>query len=78
MQRVNAGWLRDLYNVKKVTLLVRPESPQLTNVRMKVLINEKQRLDRKLMTAIWQRIEREALLESPPSHPGASSSRRGR
>lgn len=56
-----------LYPVKKVTLMITPKGARVTQIRMKVLINEQQQLDRKLMTEIWQRIEREALLESRPS-----------
>ncbi|MCP4591496.1 MAG: hypothetical protein GY842_12190 [bacterium] len=33
---------------------------------MKVLVNEKQRFNRELMTKIWQSIEREAMLETQP------------
>ncbi len=51
--------------VKKVTLLITPRNRKNTLVRMKVLINEQQQLDRKLMTEIWQRIEREAVLSAP-------------
>lgn len=58
---------RPLYPVKKVSLMIKSEEPQVTRVRMKVLVNEKQQLDYKLMTEIWQRIEREAMLESGPS-----------
>ena len=67
-QRASVGWIwRPLYPVKKVTLMVRPEDPGVTRIRMKVLVNEKQQLDHKLMTAIWQRIEREGMLETRPS-----------
>lgn len=52
--------------VKKVTLMVAPRGEQLTQLRMKVLINEQQKLDRELMTEIWQRLEREAMLDEPP------------
>jgi len=53
--------------VKKVTLMVTPRGERLTQLRMKVLINEEQELDRELMTAIWQRLEREAMLDTRPS-----------
>lgn len=56
--------------VKKVTLMVTPRGERLTQLRMKVLINEEQKLDRQLMTAIWQRLEREAMLDTrPPRRP---------
>jgi hypothetical protein len=66
-QRADAGIWKGFYPVKKVTLMVRPRRPDRTQIRMKVLINEKQKLDRRLMTRIWQRIEREAMLDSGPS-----------
>jgi hypothetical protein len=53
--------------VKKVTLMITPRGEQLTQLRMKMLINEEQKLDRRLVTEIWQRIEREAMLDSGPS-----------
>ena len=62
------------YHVTKVTLLVTPRTPELTQIRMKVLVDEQQQLDRNLMTAIWQRIAREALLSDPP--PGTTASAR--
>ena len=61
------GRTKKHYQVKKVTLLITPRAPQLTQVRMKVLVNEKEQLDRKLMTAIWQRIEREIMLNERPT-----------
>jgi hypothetical protein len=54
------------HQVKKVTLMVTPRGDRLTQLRMKVLINEEQKLDRELMTAIWQRLEREAMLDTRP------------
>ncbi|MEE8169267.1 MAG: hypothetical protein V3T70_01855 [Phycisphaerae bacterium] len=68
VQRAQAGLLwRGLYDVKKITLLVAAKGPHLTQIRIKVLVNETQQLDRALMTKIWQRIEREAMLESQPT-----------
>ncbi|UCF32315.1 MAG: hypothetical protein JSV78_08250 [Phycisphaerales bacterium] len=66
-QRADAGIWKGFYPVKKVTLMVSPRRPDRTQIRMNVLINEKQKLDRRLMTRIWQRIEREAMLDSGPS-----------
>jgi len=66
-QRATMGAIaRAFHPVKKVTLMVRPRSDAITQLRMKVLINEEQQLDRKLMTEIWQRIEREAMLDAGP------------
>ena len=45
--------------VKKVSLLVSDRGPRLTQLRMKVLINEEQQS--------WQRIEREAMLDTRPA-----------
>jgi len=59
--------VRAEHPVKKVTLMVRPRTDGTTQLRMKVLINEEQQLDRKLMTKIWQGIEREAMLDAPPN-----------
>ncbi len=47
--------------------MITPRGERLSQLRMKVLINEEQKLDRRLMTALWQRIEREAMLDMPPS-----------
>lgn len=68
--RASVGALRRrLYPVKKVSLMLSPRGKNITQLRMKVLVNEKQRLDRKLMTGLWQRIEREAMLETRPAGP---------
>jgi len=65
--RATMGSIKRARNpVKKVTLMVTPRGERLTQLRMKVLINEEQTLDRRLMTEIWQRIEREAMLDAPP------------
>jgi hypothetical protein len=61
------SYQRKKYAVKKATLMVTPKSDRSTQIRMKVLVNEEQQLDRQLMTEIWQRIEREAMLETKPS-----------
>lgn len=43
--------------------------PDLTQLRMKVLMNGKAVADRTMMTKIWQQIERETMMESRPSDP---------
>jgi len=58
---------------ESVTFKVAELEPELTQLRMKVIVNGKPVVDRKLMTKIWQRIEREALLESGPSDHTPSS-----
>jgi len=50
-----------------VTFMLHSLEPNLTQLRMKVVVNGKPVVDRKLMTKIWQQIEREAMLESRPS-----------
>ncbi len=70
-------WKQSKYHVKKVTLLVTPRSPAETQIRMKVMVDEEQQLDRQLMTAVWQRIAREALLSDPPPGRRAAAPRRG-
>jgi len=50
-----------------VTFMLTPLEPNLTQLRMKVIVNGKAVIDRKFMTKIWQQIEREAMLESRPS-----------
>ncbi len=50
-----------------VSFMVSALEPNVTQLRMKVVINGKPIADRKLMTEIWQRIEREAMLESQPT-----------
>lgn len=63
VQRAATHWMfRAFVNVKKVTLMITPCGPNKTTVRMKVLINEQPQVDEKLMTDIWQRIEKEAML----------------
>lgn len=50
-----------------LTFMLTPLEPNLTQLRMKVIVNGKAVVDRKFMTAVWQQIEREAMLESRPS-----------
>ena len=50
-----------------ITFMLTEADPQTTQLRMKVIRNGKPVVDRKLMTQIWQQIEREAMLESRPS-----------
>jgi len=50
-----------------VSFKLTPLEPRVTELRMKVVVNGNPVIDRKLMTQIWQRIEREAMLESRPS-----------
>ena len=70
------GKKRREYQVRKVTLLITPHDAQRTRVRVKMLINEEQQLDRRLVTEIWQRIEREAMLDAAPSRSRSSARRR--
>lgn len=70
-----SGRQRRKHPVTKVTLLVVPRGPRATQLRMKVLINEEPQMDRKLMTAIWQRIEREAMLDDRPRRHHAANVR---
>ena len=62
--------------VKKVSLLISDRGPRLSQLRMKVLINEQPQIDRKLMTRIWQRIEREAMLDTRPASANKKRPRR--
>lgn len=63
IQRASTHWaFRGLVNVKKVTLMISKVNENRTMIRMKVLINEQPQTDEKLMTDIWQRIEKEDLL----------------
>jgi hypothetical protein len=72
VQRTSAGAIwRPLFNVKKVTLMVKSVTEKLTQIRMSVLVNEQPQLDHKLMTKIWQQIDAEAMLESRPATPHA-------
>ena len=61
------------YKIKRVTLLITPRGPRVAQIRMKVMVDEEQQLDRKLMTAVWQRIEREAMLDASPNRRRASA-----
>jgi hypothetical protein len=49
-----------------VTFMLSSLKARLTQLRMKIVRNGLPIVDRKLMTQIWQRIEREAMLESRP------------
>lgn len=51
-----------------VTFMLSELEPELTQLRMKLLINGKSVIDRKLMTQVWQRIEREAMLDYTPEN----------
>ncbi|RME37280.1 MAG: hypothetical protein D6788_09810 [Planctomycetota bacterium] len=59
-----------------VTFMLTQVKPHLTRLRMKLVRDGKPLIDRKVMTRIWQRIEREALLESRPAPAGRASARR--
>lgn len=50
-----------------VSFMLSPLEPNVTQLRMKVIVNGKPVVDRKMMTKIWQQIEREAMLETKPS-----------
>ena len=56
-----------------VTFMLSELEPKLTQLRIKVVVNGKPVFDRKLMTKIWQQIEREAMLESRPSDRAPTS-----
>ncbi len=61
---------------ESVSFMLSPLEDHLTQLRMKVLVNGKPVVDRKVMTMIWQRIEREAMLESGPAdHPETETAR---
>ena len=53
-----------------VSFMVSPLDDRESRLRMKVVVNGKPIADRKLMTEIWQRIEREGMLDSGPSERG--------
>jgi len=59
-----------------VTFMLTPINQNLTQLRMKVVFNGTPIVDRKKMTSIWQRIEREAMLETKPAR--ATTKARGR
>ncbi len=50
-----------------VTFMVTAVEPKVTELRMKLLVNGKQVVDRTVMTKIWQQVEREAMLATEPS-----------
>lgn len=50
-----------------ITFMLSPLRAELTQLRMKLIVNGKSVIDHKLMTMIWQQIEREAMLETRPS-----------
>jgi len=56
-----------------VTFMLSELEPELTQLRMKLLINGKSVIDRKLMTQVWQRIEREAMLDYTPERKKPAS-----
>ncbi len=49
-----------------VSFMLNALSPEITLLRMKVVVDGKSVVDRELMTNIWQRIEREGMLETRP------------
>ena len=53
-------------NHEAVTFMLTPLTPDVTQLRMKVIRNGIPVIDRTLMTQIWQRIEREAMLDTRP------------
>lgn len=53
-----------------ISFMLRPLKSDVTLLRMKFLVNGKQILDRNFMTQIWQRIEREAMLDTRPHEEG--------
>lgn len=53
-------------NEEAITFLITRQEPDVSLLRMKVVINGKPVANRELMTEIWQRIEREAMLETRP------------
>lgn len=50
-----------------ITFMLTSLEPEVTELRMKIVRDGKPAVDRKLMTKIWQGIEREAMLETRPS-----------
>jgi len=50
-----------------ITFMLTKLEPTISVLRMKIVVNGEPVVDRELMTQIWQRIEREALLETRPS-----------
>jgi len=58
-----------------VTFMLTPINPHRTQLRMKVVFNGKPIVDRKKMTRIWQRIEREAMLETKPARATRTKAR---
>ncbi|MFQ5462837.1 MAG: hypothetical protein ACE5E5_09445 [Phycisphaerae bacterium] len=54
-------------NEEAVTFMLTPINKHRTQLRMKVVFDGKPIVDRKKMTKIWQRIEREAMLETKPA-----------
>ena len=52
-----------------ITFMLNPVESNMTQLRMQVVKNGKQIVDRKLMTRIWQQVEREAMLETKPVGP---------
>jgi hypothetical protein len=53
-------------NDEAVTFMLTEVDPKSTRLRMKIVRNGKAVIDRKLMTEIWQRIEREGMLDMRP------------
>lgn len=64
-------------NDEAVTFMVTPLGKKVTQLRMKVVRNGTPIIDRQLMTAIWQRIEREAMLDSKPAEGSGKAARTG-
>jgi len=58
-----------------ISFMLSPLEPDVTQLRMKVVVNGKPVVDRTMMTKIWQQIEREAMLETRPSARPATTQR---
>jgi len=58
-----------------VTFMLTPINKNRTQLRMKVVFNGTPIVDRKKMTKIWQRIEREAMLETRPARATTTKAR---
>ena len=60
------GLLATGENDEAVTFMLTRYQSAVTILRMKVIVNGQQIVDHKIMTRIWQQIEREAMLDTRP------------
>ncbi len=58
---------RDKQRVYEITLLIKPEKKKSTNVRIKTSVDGQPKLNKDAIDKVWVYIDRQVLMESPPT-----------